>query len=79
MRKPSLPPTETGQVTGWRRSGACAPEDLCVEIWHQRDVVRIRDSKGRNGPELRFSPEKWNVFLADSPPRVSLAPGPQVS
>lgn len=48
----------------WRQSSVCVPDDLCVEVWHQDHVVRLRDSKDQEGPELRFRSRSWQTFLA---------------
>ena len=48
----------------WRRSSYCtAPDSLCIEVSTGRHEVRLRDSKNRGGPVLRFTHEEWRVFV----------------
>ena len=64
MGKPSLLQAAEDRTTDWRRSSACVPDDLCVEIWLQRQVVRVRDAKDRGGAELRFCTASWLSLVA---------------
>ena len=43
-------------------SGADNP--ACVEVGFVTAEVMLRDSKHKDGPVLRFTPEEWNAFLA---------------
>jgi Domain of unknown function (DUF397) len=36
----------------------------CVEVGQSVDTVLIRDTKRRDGAELRFSPLAWQSFIA---------------
>lgn len=58
-----LPPLGRASA-GWRRSSASTPWNDCVEIWVSQDKVRVRDSKGDQGVELRFSSHSWSGFLS---------------
>lgn len=63
------------EVAGpWRKSTRSSVSD-CVEVsvvdhpvgegsTRLRRVVRVRDSKDRTGPVLRFSPTAWREFIA---------------
>jgi hypothetical protein len=47
----------------WRKSSSCAAHD-CVEVAFLDDgQVAVRDSKGRQGPLLLFTPDEWRTFL----------------
>lgn len=48
----------------WRRSSYCtAPDSLCIEVSTSRHEVRLRDSKNRAGPVLRFTHDEWRAFV----------------
>jgi Domain of unknown function (DUF397) len=48
----------------WRKS-SLSERDGCLEARLLDDGgVGVRDSKDRNGPILRFSPDEWQTFLA---------------
>ncbi|MFJ2780015.1 DUF397 domain-containing protein [Kitasatospora sp. NPDC087315] len=36
----------------------------CVEVAAHPDLVHVRDSKDKAGPQLAFSPSAWAAFLA---------------
>ncbi|WP_432116931.1 DUF397 domain-containing protein [Streptomyces sp. bgisy032] len=49
----------------WHKSSYSSGGDGdCVEIATRPDTIHIRDSKHRQGPELRLSPTAWSAFLA---------------
>ncbi|WP_329174777.1 DUF397 domain-containing protein [Streptomyces sp. NBC_01477] len=35
----------------------------CVEVASCPEVVHVRDSKDKEGPQLAFSPTEWSTFL----------------
>ncbi|MYW82389.1 MULTISPECIES: DUF397 domain-containing protein [Streptomyces] len=37
----------------------------CVEVATTRTAVRVRDSKGRGGPQLAFPRAAWSGFVAE--------------
>ena len=47
----------------WHKSTFSAAQG-CVEIAVAPGVVGVRDTKDREGPVLRFSPEEWGAFGA---------------
>jgi hypothetical protein len=38
-------------------------EATCVEVAMSPEVVRVRDSKGVDGPRLAVAPQVWGRFL----------------
>lgn len=36
----------------------------CVEVAATRDTVNVRDSKDPSGPQLAFTPDAWDAFVA---------------
>ena len=56
---------EVAVVPAWRTSTYSGTNGACVEVARNlTDVVAVRDSKGRDGPVLAFSPEEWQAFTA---------------
>ncbi|MBO2450771.1 DUF397 domain-containing protein [Actinomadura barringtoniae] len=49
-------------VRRWRKSSASA-DGGCVEIYADERVVRVRDSKNPDGPELHVSRRGWSALL----------------
>ncbi|WP_405136657.1 DUF397 domain-containing protein [Nocardia sp. NBC_01388] len=49
----------------WIKSTYSEGGAQCVEVCHAGDAVGVRDSKNPGGPELFFTPEQWNSFLAN--------------
>jgi hypothetical protein len=48
----------------WRCSSYCtAPDSLCLEVHTSPHGVRLRDSKNRGGPVLRFTHDEWRAFV----------------
>ncbi|MCU1645883.1 MAG: hypothetical protein JWN03_6158 [Nocardia sp.] len=48
----------------WYKSSKSDGAKQCVEIFHDVDRVGVRDSKQPGGPELFFTGEQWDRFLA---------------
>ena len=46
----------------WRKSLRSAAVN-CVEVAETPTTIGVRDSKDRNGPVLRYSPNQWLNFL----------------
>ena len=50
-------------VGGWRKSSYSGNNGGdCVEVGHRERGVLVRDTKDREGPVLRFTPEAWRRF-----------------
>jgi uncharacterized protein DUF397 len=56
-----LPPLSI--ETPWQKSSYSGANG-CVEVAMAADGVGLRDTKDREGPVLRFSPEEWDAFIA---------------
>ncbi|WP_282781245.1 MULTISPECIES: DUF397 domain-containing protein [unclassified Nocardia] len=48
----------------WYKSSRSDAGKQCVELFHAESAVGVRDSKNPGGPELWFTPEQWDSFLA---------------
>ncbi|WP_158880619.1 DUF397 domain-containing protein [Amycolatopsis anabasis] len=46
----------------WRKSSHSAEEASCIEV-ATGVVVGVRDTKNREGGELRVPPDSWRAFL----------------
>lgn len=46
----------------WFKSSRSNP-DACVEVLFTDSVIRVRDSKDRQGPVLTFDTREWAAFL----------------
>ncbi|MFE0470709.1 DUF397 domain-containing protein [Streptomyces sp. NPDC058947] len=53
----------TVELTWFKSSYSSSGDGDCVEIAALPDTIHIRDSKNRQGPELRLSPTAWSAFL----------------
>jgi hypothetical protein len=53
-------------VARWRKSSHSngTGGNNCVEVADLTGAVAVRDSKGRDGPILIFTPSEWTAFLA---------------
>jgi Domain of unknown function (DUF397) len=58
----------------WRISSYSGGQGNCVEVADHGNRVLVRDTKGRTGPVLRFSPAAWRRF-ADRVKRSLAGPG----
>ncbi|MFL6073578.1 MAG: DUF397 domain-containing protein [Mycobacteriales bacterium] len=48
----------------WHKSSLSGDnQPSCVEVAFDGDAVLVRDSKDRDGPVLRFTPDEWVAFL----------------
>jgi hypothetical protein len=57
--------TEFGKPGAFRKSSYSASGNPnCVEVSFVIAEVDLRDSKHRDGPVLRFTPDEWDAFLA---------------
>jgi Domain of unknown function (DUF397) len=49
----------------WRKSRCSGSQGgNCVEVGKTADTVAVRDTKRRDGGELKFSASTWRKFLA---------------
>lgn len=48
----------------WRKASYSGNGGDCVEIGQSADGVGVRDTKHRDGAELRFNAAAWRRFLA---------------
>ncbi|WUH91010.1 DUF397 domain-containing protein [Streptomyces sp. NBC_00433] len=49
----------------WHKSSHSSGQgDDCVEVATCPEVVHVRDSKDKEGPQLAFSPTEWSTFIA---------------
>lgn len=48
----------------WYKSSKSDAGKQCVEVYHGETQVGVRDSKNPGGPELFFTDEQWDRFLA---------------
>ncbi|MGH3277976.1 MAG: DUF397 domain-containing protein [Trebonia sp.] len=46
----------------WRKSTYSGSEANCVEVGGAADVVRVRDTRDRQGPALTVSADAWRWF-----------------
>ncbi|MGK5632315.1 DUF397 domain-containing protein [Streptomyces sp. URMC 123] len=53
----------TDALTWFKSSYSSGDGDACVEVATATHAVHIRDSKDRNGPVLRFTPDAWADFV----------------
>jgi hypothetical protein len=59
--------------TRWRKSSYSGGQGgNCVEVGHGRGVL-VRDTKDRQGPVLRFTPDAWRRFAGQVKGARSLA------
>jgi hypothetical protein len=48
----------------WHKSSYSGGQDGdCVEVATCPEVVHVRDSKDKEGPQLAFSPTEWSAFV----------------
>ncbi|MFJ8827101.1 DUF397 domain-containing protein [Streptomyces sp. NPDC102467] len=51
------------EAWAWRKSGASAASDDCVEVACTGDEIRVRDSKRRRAHVIAVAPAAWDSFL----------------
>ncbi|MFH8385155.1 DUF397 domain-containing protein [Kitasatospora sp. NPDC018058] len=48
----------------WFKSSYSTNEGgACIEVAEAPDVVHVRDSKDKSGPQLAFEPAAWEAFV----------------
>ncbi|MEU0197245.1 MULTISPECIES: DUF397 domain-containing protein [unclassified Streptomyces] len=53
----------TSELTWFKSSYSSSGSGDCLEVATGPETIHIRDSKNRQGPELRLSPTAWSAFL----------------
>ncbi|OXS31147.1 DUF397 domain-containing protein [Streptomyces sp. XY006] len=53
----------TSELAWFKSSYSSSGSGDCLEVATRPDTIHIRDSKNRQGPELRLSPTAWSAFL----------------
>ncbi|PTH88756.1 DUF397 domain-containing protein [Streptomyces sp. A244] len=53
----------TSELAWYKSSHSSSASGDCMEVATCPDTIHIRDSKNRQGPELRLSPTAWSAFL----------------
>ncbi|MFD8750315.1 DUF397 domain-containing protein [Kitasatospora sp. NPDC059577] len=49
----------------WIKSSYSSNEGgQCIEVAETPDVVHVRDSKDKSGPQLAFEPAAWEAFVS---------------
>lgn len=51
------------QPPNWRKSSFSFSNGNCTEVASDGGVILVRDTAGRDGPEIRFPAEAWRAFL----------------
>ncbi|WP_329132285.1 DUF397 domain-containing protein [Streptomyces sp. NBC_01476] len=51
-------------VTWHKSSYSSGSQGDCVEVAACPEVIHVRDSKDKEGPQLAFSPAEWAAFTA---------------
>ena len=59
---------------GWTKSSACH-DGSCVEVFHQRGMIFVRDSKDTDQPYLMWSPQVWETEVCGRIIAGNLPPG----
>jgi Domain of unknown function (DUF397) len=55
------------EVRNWRKARRSGGNGgACVEVGNHGDGVAVRDTKRRDGAELRFSAKAWEKFVAET-------------
>ena len=49
----------------WRKASFSDNGGNCIEVGQSAGAVLVRDTKRRDGGELRFSPSAWRAFAAE--------------
>ncbi|MFD5946890.1 DUF397 domain-containing protein [Streptomyces collinus] len=53
----------TSELAWFKSSYSSSGSGDCLEVATCPETIHIRDSKNRQGPELRLSPTAWAAFL----------------
>ena len=57
-------PERPGSGSYWIKSSLSYANGNCVEVSElEQGAVGVRNSRDREGPVLRFTPEEWRAFL----------------
>jgi hypothetical protein len=47
----------------WRKSSYSGSQANCVEVGNAADLVKVRDTKDRQGPTLTMSADAWRRLM----------------
>ena len=67
-RKSSYSGSQTDCVEvsdAWRKSSYSGSQAECVEVGDATDLVKVRDTKDRQGPALTVSTDAWRRFTTE--------------
>jgi hypothetical protein len=51
-------------MTTWRKSSYSGSQTNCIEVGKAASLVKVRDTKDRQGPSLVVSVDAWSRFMA---------------
>ncbi len=56
-------PADGREDLNWRKAKRSLNHGACVEVANGHKAVAMRDSKDREGPEVRYSASAWRSFI----------------
>lgn len=56
--------SSTSDLAWFKSSHSGSDGDACIEVALTPAAVHVRDSKGKQSPQLAFSPTAWNNFVS---------------
>ena len=52
------------ELAWFKSSYSSGAGDNCIEVATTPAVIRVRDSKAKQGPQLALAPTTWSAFVA---------------